>query len=180
MSDVHIAWAVRGEHLVSIEQVPSGLAADCTCPECGASLIARRGEERDHHFAHQPGARCVLAAGASAAGLSSTDAELRLAMRVLRAALSHRARIQLPNDALTQVIDRDPAVRMGNSLLVDQIVVMHNGEPRTVTIEVTATRRLSSERIELLRAAELDVCERRMNTPQMWRLKNLHAGATSA
>ena len=45
--------------LVHIETVPSGLACNCVCPECGAQLIARKGEKRQNHFAHANGADCA-------------------------------------------------------------------------------------------------------------------------
>lgn len=45
--------------LVHVDDVPSGLACDCTCPECGAQLIARKGEKRQNHFAHANGADCA-------------------------------------------------------------------------------------------------------------------------
>lgn len=44
--------------LVHVDDVPSGLACDCTCPECGALLIARKGKKNQHHFAHANGADC--------------------------------------------------------------------------------------------------------------------------
>lgn len=47
--------------LVHVDDVLSGLACDCTCPGCGASLIARKGEKNQHHFAHANGADCSSA-----------------------------------------------------------------------------------------------------------------------
>ena len=44
--------------LVHVDDVLNGLACDCTCPGCGASLIARKGEKNQHHFAHANGADC--------------------------------------------------------------------------------------------------------------------------
>ena len=38
--------------LVNIEQVERGLACQCTCFECGEAVIARKGEIKEHHFAH--------------------------------------------------------------------------------------------------------------------------------
>ena len=49
----HLQWARRGEEAVHISQVDSGLACQCNCDKCGVPLIARRGEVRIHHFAHQ-------------------------------------------------------------------------------------------------------------------------------
>ena len=44
--------------LVHVDDVLNGLACDCTCPECRALLIARKGEKNQHHFAHANGADC--------------------------------------------------------------------------------------------------------------------------
>jgi hypothetical protein len=38
--------------LAHISEVPSGLACHCRCPQCGAPLIARKGELIGHHFGH--------------------------------------------------------------------------------------------------------------------------------
>jgi hypothetical protein len=38
-----------------VSEVHAGLA--CNCPQCGATLAARRGAERGHHFAHEAGAQ---------------------------------------------------------------------------------------------------------------------------
>lgn len=40
------------QQLVAIQEVERGLACDCTCIECGEALIARKGEQNEHHFAH--------------------------------------------------------------------------------------------------------------------------------
>lgn len=40
------------QQLVTIQQVPRGLACTCTCVECGEVLIARQGALNEHHFAH--------------------------------------------------------------------------------------------------------------------------------
>ncbi|TDP30773.1 hypothetical protein DEU29_11556 [Idiomarina aquatica] len=42
-----------GKHTItSIEDVPSGLACNCICPSCHAVLVAKKGSEKRHHFAH--------------------------------------------------------------------------------------------------------------------------------
>ncbi|MDO4450352.1 MAG: competence protein CoiA family protein [Moraxella sp.] len=40
------------DQLVSIGQVERGLACQCFCFECGESVIAKKGEINEHHFAH--------------------------------------------------------------------------------------------------------------------------------
>ncbi len=59
MAEPNLTYGKNQEgRLVHIETVPSGLACNCVCPECGAQLIARKGEKRQNHFAHANGADC--------------------------------------------------------------------------------------------------------------------------
>ncbi len=47
-------YIALNEHnnLVNIQHVERGLACNCTCFECGEPVIARKGEIKEHHFAH--------------------------------------------------------------------------------------------------------------------------------
>lgn len=42
----------QNDRIVSIDDVPSGLACTCSCIECGEPVVARKGLQRQHHFAH--------------------------------------------------------------------------------------------------------------------------------
>ena len=42
----------ENNNLVQIENVERGLACKCTCFECGETVIARKGDIKEHHFAH--------------------------------------------------------------------------------------------------------------------------------
>lgn len=55
----HIPFGLRGHQLLSIEEVPRGLACECACPACGAPLVAKKGARQAHHFAHYRGAACA-------------------------------------------------------------------------------------------------------------------------
>jgi ssDNA-binding Zn-finger/Zn-ribbon topoisomerase 1 len=46
--------------LIHVSEVASGRQPDCLCPECGQSLIAKKGNIRTPHFAHDKGAICNL------------------------------------------------------------------------------------------------------------------------
>ena len=43
---------------VHISEVERGAACGCVCPGCGKPLIARKGTEVEHHFAHADGEEC--------------------------------------------------------------------------------------------------------------------------
>ena len=42
----------ENKKLVDIKNVERGLACQCTCFECGETVIARKGKIKEHHFAH--------------------------------------------------------------------------------------------------------------------------------
>ncbi|MCG9679095.1 hypothetical protein [Vibrio sp. Isolate24] len=44
-------------NIVSISDVPRGSSCNCTCIGCNSSLVARKGEERADHFAHDPNSK---------------------------------------------------------------------------------------------------------------------------
>ncbi len=44
--------ALKDNKIVTIDEVERGLACDCVCIYCHARLKARKGDEREHHFAH--------------------------------------------------------------------------------------------------------------------------------
>ena len=50
-----VGWGIR-EHdrtPVHVSEVPRGLDCGCICSRCGKPLIAKKGDEREHHFAHR-------------------------------------------------------------------------------------------------------------------------------
>lgn len=51
------AMSEKGE-VVHISETERGLACKCVCPACGDTLIARKGDEVEHHFAHASGTDC--------------------------------------------------------------------------------------------------------------------------
>lgn len=44
--------------VVHISEAERGAACGCVCPGCGGALIARKGSEVEHHFAHAGGEEC--------------------------------------------------------------------------------------------------------------------------
>lgn len=55
---IPVPYALRNGILVSIDEVERGLKCNCTCPDCHQPLIARMGEKRVAHFAHQGKTNC--------------------------------------------------------------------------------------------------------------------------
>lgn len=55
-------YGVRGGRLIHISEATRGLACECVCVACGFLLVAKKGSQRRHHFAHAVDADCQGAA----------------------------------------------------------------------------------------------------------------------
>lgn len=56
---LHQLFAMDKEgRICSVEEVARGLACECICPSCGASVVARQGAIREWHFAHVAESDC--------------------------------------------------------------------------------------------------------------------------
>lgn len=53
MSIINVA--LKDDKIVTIDEVERGLECGCVCIHCHARLKARKGDEREHHFAHHDG-----------------------------------------------------------------------------------------------------------------------------
>jgi hypothetical protein len=54
----------------SVDEVPRGRACGCVCPDCRGPVIARHGQVRVHHFAHDDRRECRHALEASLFGMA--------------------------------------------------------------------------------------------------------------
>ena len=53
-----LIYALKDGNIVSIDDVQSGKKCGCVCPACGNKLWAHKGEQRMHHFEHEPHTHC--------------------------------------------------------------------------------------------------------------------------
>ena len=59
MTKLKLTYGINSDgHLVHVDFVARGQNCQCTCPKCGAELIAKHGTEKTWHFAHKNGADC--------------------------------------------------------------------------------------------------------------------------
>lgn len=79
----HIYYGVdrKTGELRHIDSVPSGLNCECDCAACGKQLMARKGDERRHHFAHVSNYECMYASEVSI--YKAVSEELRKSLRLL-------------------------------------------------------------------------------------------------
>ena len=62
---IQLEYGIRDGNVLSISEIKieeKGLKCNCTCPGCGAPLVARLGKKKQRHFAHKGEACDVVAA----------------------------------------------------------------------------------------------------------------------
>lgn len=89
---------------VSIADVPSGLACNCTCPGCGEKLVAKKGPKLDHHFSHKSDSDCT----------SGYETSLHLAVKAI---LERQKQIMLP-DCIAQHAPQERQIFAEGSLRI--------------------------------------------------------------
>ena len=135
-----IPFGLREGQLLGIEEVSSGLACNCICPQCRSKLIARKGKENRHHFAHYQNTVCEGALE-SALHLKAKAVIAEAQMLMLPAVYLHRQETPFYSPQLTsftvvevetyfQGFKPDLILTKGNKHLIVEIVVSHKVDTR--------------------------------------------------
>ena len=59
---IYFGIATETGELLSVDNAARGRACSCICPSCGTKLLARKGEIKKHHFAHEINKECLYGA----------------------------------------------------------------------------------------------------------------------
>jgi hypothetical protein len=147
--------------LLRASAVPAGLACGCSCPGCGALLVARRGGRRAAHFAHATGRACAsahetvlhrlakqLIADGGALDLPEVAAEHGGRRRPVRPATTIRPEAAILEPGLDGLRPDILATVAGRPLLVE-VAVAHPCGPEKLAL--IRARRLAAVEIDLSR-----------------------------
>lgn len=58
MKEIKLPFGLKDGKLVDVLSVSQGLECGCSCPACGARLVAKKGTTKIHHFAHYKAKEC--------------------------------------------------------------------------------------------------------------------------
>lgn len=144
MTEILLPYGLRDGSLVHISSpdIFSGLT-NCVCPECHETLIARKGEINQHHFAHKGEAGDPLYAGCM--GGFETAAHLRA-----KEIIAEAGEIMFPDNKMVRLDSVLLEKRLDPHALQPDITVKF-GET-TAVIEIYITNRCSAAKRELLQS----------------------------
>jgi hypothetical protein len=171
-----VALDANGQ-VVYIQDALSGLACNCICAECGRRLVAKRGEIKIHHFAHEAKSDCV---GGAMTALHRAAQDLLLQEKVFTVPaygasaryvseftgqpytkevnVSPRA-VSL-DDVRDEVVMRSELDGAGIEKIIPDIILYAGG--RQLIVEIFVTHRSTPEKISWLKkhnrsAVEIDL-----------------------
>ena len=58
LQNAELLFGLKGDKIVSVNDVEQGLDCGCFCPHCNSRLVAKKGSIRQHHFAHYESDDC--------------------------------------------------------------------------------------------------------------------------
>jgi hypothetical protein len=171
---VGFPYAIKAGVLTHISAVARGIGCDCVCAACGQALIARKGFQRQHHFAHQVQTTCD---GGLETMLHRLAKETFLHMSTFRIPeyrlnLSRKLptgrTVQRRNRVVPERVVRIDHVatecRIGN--IIPDVVITCGG--RRLMIEITVTHPCDRAKLRVLRRSDLATLEIRLSDPDAW------------
>lgn len=162
-----LAFGMYDGKLLPVEEAEGGAGCGCTCPGCGAALIAKKGRLKRPHFAHANGAQCVAGAETVAhllgKELLANQAELCLPGFGLTMKQRMLLRLHDQPEAGAQLapsrfpIDHVDLERRCGDMVPD--VVVYDGQGNTLIIEVRVTHAVDAAKREKLAALGIPALE---------------------
>lgn len=112
MSD-NLLYGMQNNKLISVDEVERGLKCNCTCPHCGDPLIARQGNDRQHHFAHSSNKNCKY----------GYETSLHLLAKEI---ISKSRSIFLPNIEIKHTKKYVEIIKKGQTINIDKAIVEYS------------------------------------------------------
>lgn len=156
-SEVQLPYGEAADgRLLHISTVPSGLACACKCPACGTPLVARKGQQLEHHFAHHSSAACVTALESALHKLAKQVIadHRRVGLPAVEAVVGDERRLVYPEMIFDGI---DVTLEEGMDGLRPDIVARK--ADRELLVEVAVTHFCDDQKIALIRERELATIE---------------------
>lgn len=155
-SSIGMQYGVKDGKPIHVSHVPRGLSCGCICPACGARLVAKQGQFREHHFAHATGDPCRYA----------RETALHLAAKEILAA---RKEIVLPTVkvqmyAQTLVIAPEKRYQLDSTKLEHRVTnivpdVLAHVAGRPLLIEVRVTHEVDGHKLKRIQNLNVSAIE---------------------
>lgn len=151
-------YGLKNGKLVHISEVDRGLACNCICPACKKSLIARKGGERIHHFAHYNHADCGKSNETTAHMLAKKILENNKKMRLPKVEIvfnSHRENMPIFDRTVINFDDVKLEHRI-DDIIPDVVIYVKD---RPLLIEITVTNKTKKKKMDKIKRKGISCLE---------------------
>ena len=155
--------------IVSINDVTSGFGCNCKCPSCGEKLVAKKGEIKQWHFAHNSNESCAYAEQ-TAVHLIAKDIIAKHGVFLPKAPFNDFVKNQLNELNSSSSIKSTVLTQTGGYIrfnkitlekkignIIPDIIAEYNGV--TILIEIAVTHFIDSIKLEKLKTLGLPCLE---------------------
>lgn len=172
MSVAKLKYGLRNGVLVHIDNVMSGKDCNCKCPSCNAPLIARKGNHRENHFAHE-GLTCKYAFETMLHLLAKqilSENKLIILPKLYLSFSHNRADLKVFDEKRLDIDFVELEVRE-DGFIPD--VIIHAGQHRLL-VEIYVTHKVDRKKKQLLQERKLSCIEINLsNVPRDLDIKTL-------
>ncbi len=163
-----ILFGLQNGQVKYISEVERGKACNCVCPSCDAPLLAKKGKEKIHHFAHASGTACE-GAGESALHYAAKRVICEASHITLPALRAHvRSRDEYSGSIIikSETIFKSKPVRIKSveeEVTLDDmrpdIIVTLGKNNRELFIEIAVTHFIDPEKLQKIKRRDIPAVE---------------------
>lgn len=140
----------ENKKLISIHDAERGLACNCICFECGEIVLARKGEMKEHHFAHASNKDSCIISPETLLHKYAKD----VIIEAMSLQLPHLPNSKIP--AVCWIFDEIlPECNLGK---IRPDLVAHSGET-TIFIEIAVTHFIDQEKLKIIQSINIKTIE---------------------
>lgn len=155
---IRLPYGMQAGVLTHVSDVASGLACGCLCPACGEPLVAKKGQFKQHHFAHAADGDCSTAVETALhlAAKSILESRREVVLPAVEAKFAGTRRTIVLAPELSYVVEKVELERSVGAIVPDVLAWISG---RKVAIEVRVTHAVDERKIERLRELGLSTVE---------------------
>jgi len=156
---VKLPFAARKDgRLVHVSEVPSGLACECACPECGTPVSAYKGEKNAHHFHHDRNQErvCLNALETTLHRMAKQIIDDNRLVRLPPVIAKHETKSRRIAEAVDLTLDQVTLEQWLAGIRPD--IIAHKRDT-ALLIEIAVTHQCEPEKVAFIRKRELATIE---------------------
>lgn len=150
-----LLYALRDNELISVDSVERGRKCNCICPYCKQPLVAKKGNYRIHHFAHDKNSSCEHGYETSLHLLAKEILSESKTIVLPKMQFGSRNSIIIEQSRVVKITDVKMEQSLGN-IKPDIIVDTELGR---INIEIYVTHKIDSTKIEKIKSLKIDTIE---------------------